>query len=173
MSNDWGLSCRSPLSGEAVCWPQGHTGVSCLHPCRERKKINSTNNLKKKSLFQWRRGFSESAEEGWGIYLVRCGTRRCRGDRFTQHCRGFICQSSRTKPRKWCTLCTWVTGQIFFVALYNRAYFVWHLLLSLSAPFLSPQCPLQAWWERAPDFLGAQQPEHIFPPSHRGNRDNS
>lgn len=80
-SNDSSLSCGSALSGEAVCWPQGHTRVTCLHPCRGRTKINSTNNPKKRE-FQWKHGFSESGEEGWGMYLVRCGTRRCRSDVF-------------------------------------------------------------------------------------------
>lgn len=49
-SNDSSLSCGSALSGEAVCWPQGHAGVTCLHPWRGRGKINSTNNLKKERL---------------------------------------------------------------------------------------------------------------------------
>lgn len=35
------------------------------------------------------------------------------------------------------------------------------------------QCPLQAWWERPPDFLAAQQLEHILPPSHLSYHDNS
>lgn len=81
-SNDSSLSCGSALSGEIVCWPQGHTTVTCLHPWRGRTKINSTNNPKKRT-FQWEQGFSESGEEGWGMYLVRCGTWRCRADVFT------------------------------------------------------------------------------------------
>lgn len=78
-SNDSSLSCGSALSGETVCWPQGHTRVTCLHPWRGRTKINSTNNPKKMA-FQWKQGFSESDEEGWGMYLVRCVTWRCRSD---------------------------------------------------------------------------------------------
>lgn len=49
-SNDSSLSCGSALSGETVCWPQGHTTVTCLHPWRGRTKINSTNNPKKENI---------------------------------------------------------------------------------------------------------------------------
>lgn len=65
------------------------------------------------------------------------------------------------------TCATCVTGHIVFIVLCNAG------LLCLTFLSFSFQCPLQAWWERPPDLLGAQQREHIFPPSHRGNHDNS
>lgn len=57
----------------------------------------------------------------------------------------------------------------------DRLYLLFNLTqtsLFLSSPS-SSQCPLQAWWERPPDFPGAWQLEHIFPPSHRGSHDAS
>lgn len=47
-SNDLSLSCGSALSGETVCWPQGHTRVTCLHPSRGRTKNKFHKQSKKK-----------------------------------------------------------------------------------------------------------------------------
>lgn len=63
-SNDSGLGCRSALSGEAVCRPLGHYGVSCLHGERQVKNKSAPppkQSLKKRVEMS----FSEVGDEEW------------------------------------------------------------------------------------------------------------
>lgn len=73
----------SPLSGEAVCWPQGHTWVTRPLPWRGRWKNKFHKQSKKRECFNGNKAFEGREKEGWGMYLVRCGTWRCSGDVFT------------------------------------------------------------------------------------------
>lgn len=91
VSNDSGLTCGSALSGEGVCWPQGHTRVTCLHPWRRRGKSKFHKQSKKKEsismetrLFRvWTRGMRNvfgqvwhMKVQGWCIY---------QGQKFSTH----------------------------------------------------------------------------------------
>lgn len=62
---------------------------------------------------------------------------------------------------------------VIVVYLCNRADCIYSLMWH--GPLLSSffQCPLQAWWDRPPDFLSAWQPACIFPAFHHGSHDTS
>lgn len=62
---------------------------------------------------------------------------------------------------------------VIVVCLCNRADCIYSL--TWHGPLLSSffQCPLQAWWDRPPDFLSAWQPACIFPAFHHGSHDTS